>query len=84
MVYQFDPDITLLLKDVDYHENSLGSRNQNEREVFQMERLYIALDQISLYNIEVEFDDRVEADKESLFMNRMMASFRFSSSGGWR
>ena len=130
------PDISLLLKDVDYYENPIGSRNQNEKAVFKIKRLYAALDvkelikgrtqvskislrngdimlvrypdstlnllnafelyekkveetmqdstgpeldldldQISLYNIQVEFDDRVESDIESLLMKRLTASF---------
>ena len=130
------PDISLLLKEVDYYENPIGSRNQNEKAVFEIKRLYAALDiqelirgkikvskvslrngdimlvrypdstlnllnafepyekrveetmqdstgpeldldldQISLYNIQVEFDDRVESDKEVLLMKRLTASF---------
>ncbi len=130
------PDISLLLKDVDYYENPIGSRNQNEKAVFEIARLYAALDvqelirgkikvskvslrngnimlvrypdsslnllnafvlyeqknmesmpdstgpvldldldQISLHNIQVEFDDRVESDNESLLMKRLTASF---------
>ena len=130
------PDISLLLKEVDYYENPVDSRNQNEKAVCQIDRLYAALDikelikgkikvsrislrngnimlvrypdstlnllnafdpyekrvketmqdstgpaldldldQISFYNILVEFDDRVENDKEALLMKRLTSSF---------
>ena len=131
------PDISLLLKDVVYYENPIGSRNQNEKAVCEIERLYAAmdilelirgkinvskvslrngnmrlvrypdstlnllnafepyeqkvegsipdssgteldLDQISLYKIQIEFDDRVESDKEALLMKRLKASFSYT------
>jgi len=134
------PDMSLLLKDVVYYENPVGSRNQNEKSVYEIGRLYAAMDilelisgkikvskvtlqngnirlvrypdstlnlmnalvtyeqkaarslpdssgtefdheldlhleQISLYNIQIEYDDRVEIDKEALLIKKMMASF---------
>jgi len=127
------PDISLLLKDVDYYENPISARNQNEKAVFEIERLYAALDirelirgkiqvakislrngnidlvrypdstlnllnafepydqkvealpdssgtdldldQVSLYKIQIRFDDRVELDQEALLMKRLTASF---------
>ena len=136
--FRYFPDISLLLRDVDYHENPIGSRHQNERAVCEIERIYVVLDvlkliqgqilvdrvslrngelqlvrypdstlnllnaiepiarkdevdtndtldivldldRISLYNIQVEYDDRVERDKEALLMERLTASFSFSS-----
>ena len=136
--FQHFPDISLLLKDVAYYENPIGSRNQNEKAVCEIERLYAALDirelingniyvskvslrsgnlrlvrypdstlnllnafepyeqkvgkspsdsseaeldldQISLYKIQIEFDDRVEGDKEALLMKRLTASFSFTT-----
>ncbi|MCK5463067.1 MAG: hypothetical protein KAI95_08620, partial [Bacteroidales bacterium] len=134
---QHFPDISLLLKDVKYYENPIGSRNQNEKAVFEIKRLYAALDVqeliggkiqvskvslrngnirlvrypdstlnllnafvpyeqkveeslpdssgteldldgISLYKLQIEFDDRVESDKEALLLNRLTASFSYT------
>jgi len=36
------------------------------------------LEQISLFKMQIEFDDRVEQDKEALLMDRLRASFSFS------
>ncbi|MEE9462732.1 MAG: hypothetical protein V3V53_12920, partial [Bacteroidales bacterium] len=135
--FQYFPDISLLLKDVAYYENPIGSRNQNEKAVCEIERLYAAmdilelirgninvskvslrngnirlvrypdstlnllnafnpyeqkversvpdssgaeldLDQISLYKIQIEFDDRVESDIEALVIKKLRASFSFT------
>jgi uncharacterized protein involved in outer membrane biogenesis len=135
--FRYFPDISLLLKDVDYFENPIGSRHQNERAVCEFERLYVVLDimklirgqihvarvsmrngelqlvrypdstlnlinafqsyapkvdedtadspdllldldQISLYNIQIEFDDRVNQDQEAMLMERLRASFSIS------
>jgi uncharacterized protein involved in outer membrane biogenesis len=131
------PDISLLLIDVTYYEHPIASRNQNEKPLFEIERLSAALDitkliqgdihvskvslrngnirlvrypdstlnmlnafqvhevrearsdidtsdlvldldQISIYGIQVEFDDRVEHDKEALYTERLKATFSFS------
>ncbi len=143
------PDISLSLMDVEYYENAISSRNQNEEPVLKIGRLYAALDikyliqkkinvskvylhngdislvrypdstlnllnafktyeekakgtkqaegdfsetameedsaglvldleQISLYDVNIEFDDRVERDNEALYLNRLKASFNLS------